>query len=249
MTSAAVNTTANDDAVLKVAGLGAGYFAGRPVVRGLDLSVRPKEIVALLGANGAGKTTTMLTIAGLLSPLGGSISIGGEVVKSGNAIAAVRAGLVLVPDDRSLFSDLTVAEHLKLAGRRRGTSADVVLDYFPPLRNRIKVAAGQLSGGEQQMLAIGRALMQDPKILLIDELSLGLAPVVVQDLLRILRRTVNETGAAAILVEQHVKSALEVADTATVMARGEAVLRGPAAELIADETKLERAYLGSLTND
>ena len=194
---------------------------------------------------GAGKTTMMLTIAGLIPSMAGSIQIHGEGVKKGDARAASRAGLVLVPDDRSLFTGLTVSENLRLATRKRGSDVlDTVLGYFPALKPKLKLAAGQLSGGEQQMLAVGRALMQQPKVLMIDELSMGLAPVIVRDLLAILRRVVDETGAAAILVEQHIQLALRTADTAVVLAHGSTVLRGSADELTRDPSAIERAYLG-----
>jgi branched-chain amino acid transport system ATP-binding protein len=232
-------------AVLTCSGLDAGYVAGRPVLRNLDLSVAAGTVLALLGPNGAGKTTLLLTIAGLQPPLGGHIGLGGAPVRPGSPRAAVKAGLVLVPDDRSLFKGLTVTENLKLASRRgSATTTAKIFDYFPDLRRRAKVAAGSLSGGEQQMLAIGRALMQDPKVLLVDELSMGLAPVIVESLLPVIRRVVDDTGAACVMVEQHVMLALQIADTAMVLAHGEVVLRGAAQELAADEARIERAYLG-----
>jgi branched-chain amino acid transport system ATP-binding protein len=231
--------------VLTCSGLDAGYVAGRPVLRNINISLEQGTVLALLGPNGAGKTTLMLTIAGLQPPLGGHIGLGGEPVRPGSPRAAVKAGLVLVPDDRSLFKGLTVVENLKLAGRRGGrTTVDTIFEYFPDLKRRIKVSAGNLSGGEQQMLAIGRALMQDPKVLLVDELSMGLAPVIVESLLPVIRRVVDETSAACVMVEQHVMLALEVADTAMVLAHGDIVLEGDAKALAADESRIERAYLG-----
>jgi branched-chain amino acid transport system ATP-binding protein len=149
-----------------------------------------------------------------------------------------------VPDDRSLFKGLTVMENLKLASRRGGTTVETIFDYFPALKNRLKVSGGNLSGGEQQMLAIARALMQDPKVLLVDELSMGLAPVIVEALLPVIRRVADDTGAACVIVEQHVMLALQIADTAIVLAHGAVALRGDARELAADETRIERAYLG-----
>lgn len=229
---------------LECSGVAAGYGSGRPVVRSFDLSVQPGEVVALLGPNGSGKTTSMITVAGLIPSLAGSVAINGVPLKRGDARAAVKSGLVLVPDDRSLFTGLTVAENLRLAGRRGGTQVDQVLEFFPALRNRFKVAAGALSGGEQQMLAVGRALMQDPKVLLIDELSMGLAPVIVESLLPIVRRVATDTKAAVVLVEQHIKLALGIADTAMVLAHGDIVLHGQAAELLAHEELIEQAYLG-----
>jgi branched-chain amino acid transport system ATP-binding protein len=231
-------------AVLTCNRLDAGYVPGRPVLRNVDISLEGGTVLALLGPNGAGKTTLLLTIAGLQPPLAGHIGLGGAPVRPGSPRAAVKAGLVLVPDDRSLFKGLTVAENLKLAARRGGTTSEMIFDYFPDLKRRAKVAAGNLSGGEQQMLAIGRALMQDPKVLLVDELSMGLAPVIVESLLPVIRRVVDETGAACVMVEQHVRLALEIADTAMVLAHGDIALRGDARELAADEARIERAYLG-----
>ena len=238
------------NAVLTCSGLDAGYVRGRPVLRNVDISLDKGTVLALLGGNGAGKTTLLLTIAGLQPPLAGHIGLGGTPVRPGSPRAAVKAGLVLVPDDRSLFKGLTVAENLKLASRRgtathRATTMEMIFDYFPDLERRKKVAAANLSGGEQQMLAIGRALMQDPKVLLIDELSMGLAPVIVESLLPVIRRVVDETGAACVMVEQHVMLALEIADTAMVLAHGDVALRGDAKALAADESLIERAYLGN----
>ena len=232
-------------ALLTCAGLEVGYAKGRPVVRGFDLTLARGEVAALLGPNGAGKTTLLLTLAGLLPSLGGSVGLDGQQVRG--ARAAARSGLVLVPDDRSLFTQLTVRDNLTLARRRRGSTVDQVLDFFPALGKRLKLPAGMLSGGEQQMLALGRALIQDPRVLLIDELSMGLAPVIVEELLPIVRRIADGTGAAVVLVEQHVRLALEVADRAVVLVHGETVLSGPAATLAADPGLLERAYLGERT--
>ena len=230
--------------VLTCSGVDAGYVPGQPVLRGVDISLEPGTVMALLGPNGAGKTTLMLTIAGLRAPLAGQIGLGGVPVRPGSPRAAVRAGLVLVPDDRSLFKSLTVTENLKLASRRGATTIETIFDYFPELKRRVKVAAGNLSGGEQQMLAIGRALMQDPKVLLVDELSMGLAPVIVEALLPVIRRVADDTGAACVIVEQHVMLALEIADTAMVLAHGDVALQGDAKELAAKEARIERAYLG-----
>ncbi|MCD2144609.1 ABC transporter ATP-binding protein [Gordonia paraffinivorans] len=232
--------------VLSCTALNAGYV-GRPCVRGFDLELQVGEVLALLGPNGAGKTTTLMTLAGLLPCLGGEVCIDGHPVKPGHARSAVKAGLVLVPDDRSLFTTLTVEENLRLSVRaRRGwrTERDTVLETFPQLADRLKVPAGALSGGEQQMLAIGRALVQHPKVLLIDELSMGLAPVIVERLLPVVREVADRTGAAVVLVEQHVQLALEVADTAIVVRHGQQVLKGRAADLAAAPELVENAYLG-----
>ena len=230
--------------ILELKELSAGYAGGRPVIRDFNLSLGEGEILAFLGPNGAGKTTVLLTAAGLLPSLGGTVSIDGQALKPGHARAAARAGLVLVPDDRSLFTTLTVEENLRLARKRGGTTIDKVMNYFPALKERFRINAGQLSGGEQQMLAIGRALMQDPKVLLIDELSMGLAPVIVEALLPVVRQVADDTGAAVILIEQHVRLALELADTTLVIAHGEVVLRGSASEIASAPEQIEQAYLG-----
>jgi branched-chain amino acid transport system ATP-binding protein len=235
--------------VLACQELAAGYNRGHPVVRAFDLDVVPGEVIALLGPNGAGKTTLLLTLAGLLPALGGAMALGGEQVRPGRARVVARSGLVLVPDDRALFTQLTVRDNLRLARRRRGSTVDDVLDFFPALGKRLKVAAGMLSGGEQQMLALGRALIQDPRVLLIDELSMGLAPVIVEELLPTVRRMADDTSTAVVLVEQHVRLALELADRAVVLVHGETVLTGSAARLAAEPGLLERAYLGERTRE
>lgn len=191
--------------VLTCTGVDAGY-TGRPCVRGFDLELAAGgEVLALLGPNGgAGKTTVLMTLAGLLPSLAGEVSIEGHTVKSGHARSAAKAGLVLVPDDRSLFTSLTVEENLRLSVRSRRswpTERDTIVETFPQLADRLKVPAGALSGGEQQILAIGRALVQHPpEVLLIDELSMGLAPVIVERLLPIVRAVADNTGTAVILV-------------------------------------------------
>ena len=225
-------------------GLDAGYH-GRPVVRDFNLRVDRGEVVVLLGPNGAGKTTVLLTLAGLLSPCGGRISADGWDATRAHASAMARRGVVLVPDDRSLFTTLTVAENLSLGRRKDGLSIEDVLEFFPALAARLKVAAGQLSGGEQQMLAIGRAMVQQPKVLLIDELSMGLAPVIVAELLPRVREIATIAGAGVILVEQHVGLALDTADRAVVLVHGQTALSAPAHELAGDRSRLERAYLGA----
>jgi branched-chain amino acid transport system ATP-binding protein len=232
------------NALLTCSGVDAGYVPGRPVLRDVNITLEAGQVLALLGPNGAGKTTLMLTIAGLQAPLAGSIGLSGVPVRPGSPRAAVKAGLVLVPDDRSLFKGLTVAENLRLASRRGSTTTETIFEYFPELKRRVKLTAGNLSGGEQQMLAIGRALMQDPKVLLVDELSMGLAPVIVEKLLPVIRKVADDTGAAVVLVEQHVMLALEIADTAIVLAHGDVALHGDAKALADDETLIERAYLG-----
>jgi branched-chain amino acid transport system ATP-binding protein len=229
---------------LECRGLSAGYER-LVVVRELNLAVQRKEILAVLGPNGAGKTTLMLTLAGFLAPAGGTIMIDGTQVRGGSARRMNRSGVVLVPDFRALFTGLTPVQNLQLAARRGGPTTDEVLDLFPALRRRARLRTGDLSGGEQQMLAVGRALVQAPKVLLIDEMSMGLAPVVVESLMPLIRQVANESQASVILVEQHVQLALEIADRAAVLVHGDVVVSGAAADLRQDGRALEAAYLGS----
>jgi branched-chain amino acid transport system ATP-binding protein len=230
-------------AVLVCSGLDAGYN-GNPVVRDFTLSIRPRTVLALLGPNGAGKTTVLLTLAGLIPRIGGTVTIDGSEIGKANPAAISRQGLVLVPDDRSLFTTLSVRENLQLGKRKGGPEIDHIMSIFPELAKRLDISAGLLSGGEQQMLAIGRAIMQRPRVLLIDELSMGLAPVIVQNLLPIVRKIADDTDAAVVLVEQHVHLALGIADQAIVLVHGRIALAGTAAELLDDSTRLEAAYLG-----
>jgi branched-chain amino acid transport system ATP-binding protein len=240
--------------VLELRGLRAGHD-GVPVVHDLDLTVGAGEVVALLGANGAGKSTTLLTVSGLLPRLAGEVRFAGRVVGSSRrasaaaAAALVRDGLAHVPEDRGLFFDLTVAEHLRLGrrGGRRGRSAgvDAVLERFPALPPLLHRRAGLLSGGEQQMLALATALVGRPRLLLIDEMSLGLAPLVVEHLLPLLRTVADDTGAGILLVEQHVALALAVADRAYVLQRGRLALAGAASDLAGRIDELQAGYLGT----
>jgi branched-chain amino acid transport system ATP-binding protein len=216
------------------------------VFRDLELDVHAGTVLALLGPNGAGKSTLLLTLAGLLPAHAGRTSVDGVGLRNGNAVAASRAGIVLVPDNRSLFTTLTVEENLEVARSRRGPAPRELLDVFPALDKRWRLPAGALSGGEQQMLAMARALIQQPKILLIDEMSMGLAPLVVEALFDTVRRIASDHGAAIVLVEQHVKLALDVADEAAVLNRGTIVLQGSADTLRSDAKRLEHAYLGDL---
>ena len=186
----------------------------------------------------------MNTLAGLLPRKDGDVIVAGTSVRKGRPGAASRAGIVLVPDDRALFTALTVRENLQIAHRKGAPGVDAMMQIFPALEKRLKVSAGALSGGEQQMLAIARGMVQNPRVLLIDEMSMGLAPVIVADLLPVVRRIADETKAVVILVEQHVKLALEVADQAMVMVHGNVMLSGLASELAADTARLEAAYLG-----
>lgn len=240
MTTATAPTTT---AALKVEGLAAGYF-GSPVIRDVNLQVAPGEVVAMLGPNGAGKTTTLETIAGFNTPMAGSIELLGSAIAGRQTHQLARDGLALVPEGRALFFGLTVREHLRLARSKDGVGQAELLAMLPELEKCLDRKAGLLSGGEQQMLAVGRALVSRPRILLVDEMSLGLAPVIVERLLPILRRVANELGTAVLFVEQHVALALEVADRAYVLTHGRIVLEGPAAKLAADRQLITASYLG-----
>jgi branched-chain amino acid transport system ATP-binding protein len=230
------------ETLLRCRDLHAGY-AGQAVVRGVDLEARGGEIVALLGPNGAGKTTTLMTVAGLLRPISGDIDFLGEPITAKAPHRMARRGLSFVPDDRALFGSLTVRENLRVASRSIA-ALDRALDYFPALLPRLDTRAGALSGGEQQMLVIARGLVSEPRVLMIDELSMGLAPVIVAQVLAAVRRIADETGAAVLLVEQHVRQALEVADRTVVLVHGDVRMAERAEVLRASPDLLERAYLG-----
>jgi branched-chain amino acid transport system ATP-binding protein len=231
-------------AALECQGLVAGYGPVK-VVRNLDLEVEAGSVLAVLGPNGAGKTTVMNTLAGLLPRLGGEVRVDGQLLPSGRPRSASRAGVVLVPDDRALFTTLTVRENLEAARHKGCPPAASMLELFPVLESRWAVTAGALSGGEQQMLAVARAVIQQPHVLLIDEMSMGLAPVIVESLLPIVRKIADTTGAVVVLVEQHVHLALEVADRAVVLVHGAVTLAGSAETLSAQPDRLEAAYLGA----
>lgn len=231
--------------VLAAEGLEAGY-GGIRVVEPLDLHVEAGEVVCLLGANGAGKTTTMLTLAGVLAPLGGHITLLGEDISGRSADRVAHRGLTLVPEDRGIFFQLTVAENLRLR-RHRGSAITPgqIFEFLPglaPLQDR---RAGLLSGGEQQMLALGGALIGEPRVLLVDEMSLGLAPIIVERLLPLVGRIAHDTGMGVLIVEQHVRAALAVSDRGYVMQRGRIVAHGPAAEIAGTAHDLEESYLGT----
>jgi branched-chain amino acid transport system ATP-binding protein len=228
--------------LLEIERLRAGY-GDAAVVRDLDLSVDQGEVVALLGPNGAGKTTTLHTASALLKPMGGEVRVFGRSTRGRRSFDLARDGLVLVPEDRALFFSLTVRENLRLA-LRKARHIEPALAYFPALAKLLDRQAGLLSGGEQQMLAVGRALLMRPRLLLVDEMSLGLAPVIVQALLPVLPQVAADTGCGVLVVEQHVQLALEVADRAYVLAHGDLVLEGPAPTLRRNRALLESSYLG-----
>jgi branched-chain amino acid transport system ATP-binding protein len=237
--------------LLEVSGLEVAYGPIR-AVRGVSLEVAGGEVVALIGANGAGKTTTLRTIAGLLRPTSGAIRYEGVSIAGQRPHRLARRGLVLVPEGRGVLSRLTVLENLLLgaAGRRdrRDVRADLEQVYarFPRLVERQNQLGGTLSGGEQQMLAIGRALMSRPRLLMLDEPSLGLAPLVVRDIFGVVA-DLKAAGVTILLVEQKARAALEVADRAYVLETGRVALSGPSSELLASE-RVIRAYLGELVD-
>jgi branched-chain amino acid transport system ATP-binding protein len=241
--SATVTSSTEPLPMFECRGVTAGYGPAT-IVRSFDLATAAGSVVAILGPNGAGKTTLLNTLAGLLPTQEGTVSIAGQVLKSGRPAAASRAGLVLVPDDRALFTTLSVLDNLKVARGKHATTVDHAFDLFPVLASRRKLTAGNLSGGEQQMLAVARALMQEPRVLLVDEMSMGLAPVIVESLLPMVRNIASETNAVVILVEQHVGLALEVADRAIILAHGQVSIDRPAVDLRADRILVEEAYLG-----
>jgi len=246
MSAAPARTRDTVSAVLGCEGLCVGYQR-TTIARDIAVSVGKGEILAVLGPNGAGKTTLLLTLAGFLRPIAGRVAIDGHDVTGSSARRMNRAGMVLVPDSRALFTTLSTLDNISIASRKGGATVSEVLDLFPRLRARAKVKAGMLSGGEQQMLAVARALVQGPRALLIDEMSMGLAPIIVEQLMPLVRQVADETGAAIVLVEQHVHLALEIADTAMVLVHGDVSLSGKAAELRDDPAALEAAYLGAAT--
>lgn len=234
--------------LLALEDLHTGYL-GIPAVRGLSLTVGPGEVVALLGPNGAGKTTTLSTIAGLLKPISGQIRLVDEEIGGRPAYRLARLGVALVPEDRALFYGLTVRENLKMARSAEALPLDELLAMLPELEKCLGRKAGVLSGGEQQMVAVGRALISRPRLLLVDEMSLGLAPVIVERLLPVLRRVAEEIGAGVLFVEQHISMALAIADRAYVLNHGELVLQGDAADLRGRRDLVEASYMGETTMD
>ena len=232
--------------MLEVRALRAGYGAIE-VLRGVDLAVDAGEIVALLGSNGAGKSTLNNNISGLYRPFGGAIRFDGADITGAPSMRIVEAGLVQVPEGRRVFPNLSVRENLELGSYRRGRAArakniDRVLSIFPRLGERLVQSAGTLSGGEQQMLAIGRGLMSEPKLLILDEPSLGLSPLLVEEMFALIGR-LNRDGLAILLVEQNVVQSLAVAHRAYVLENGRIALSGKADDL-AQDPELRKSYLG-----
>ena len=223
-------------------------YGGIRALKGINLSVEEGQIVTLIGANGAGKSTTLRAISGLEKAQSGSITYGGEELTSLPAKEIVRRGIIHVPEGRRVFPDMTVAENLKIGAFLRRDNAgiskdiDYVYSLFPRLKERSWQPAGTLSGGEQQMLAVGRALMSRPKVLMMDEPSLGLAPLIVRDIFSIIRR-VNEDGITVLLIEQNANAALRIADYGYVLETGTISLTGTGEELLRNSSVRE-AYLG-----
>lgn len=230
------------DAVLSIKGLTVGYDAA--VVRGLDLDVRGGEVVALLGANGAGKTTTLRAVSGILSPMEGQIDFAGRDVGPLSISRRARLGIAHVPDNRGLFFGLSVDEHLRLGHRGEELDRDAAFEYFPKLAELKDRRAGLLSGGEQQMLAMARALARRPRLLMLDELSLGLAPIIVEKLLPVVRDYASDSGCGVLIVEQHIHLALAIADRGYVLSHGELKLHDSATALRANRALLMASYFG-----
>ena len=234
-------------ALLSVQDLAYAYN-GVAAVRGVSFEIGPGEVVALLGANGAGKSTTVKVIAGALAPQAGSIRFDGEAIEGRPCHVVVRRGITLVPEGRLVFPQLSVLENLNMGGHTR-SAADVSrnLDYvfgiFPRLAERRDQFAGSMSGGEQQMVAIARGLMSSPRLMILDEPSLGLMPKLVQELFRLIKR-VSESGVSILLVEQNVNQSLKIANRGYVMEKGRAVISGTGQELLGNEF-VRRAFLGA----
>ncbi len=232
--------------LLDIASLYAGY-GDTDVLRGIDLDVAAGEIVAVLGSNGVGKSTLNRTISGVLRARSGTVRFDGASIEHDRPAAIVARGLIHVPEGRRIFAHLSVCENLDLGSYRRATARraanrDRVYAIFPRLSERSTQRAGTLSGGEQQMLAIGRGLMAEPRLLILDEPSLGLSPILVEELFALIKR-IHGDGVAVLLVEQNVVQSLEIAGRAYILADGQCVMSGPSADIAADP-QLKRAYLG-----
>jgi branched-chain amino acid transport system ATP-binding protein len=244
----AAHPSTTDAPLLQVDAIDA-FYGPIQALRGVSLAISPGERVALVGANGAGKTTTLRVISGLVAPARGAVRLDGHDIGGMPAEKVIKLGVAHLPEGRELFSSMSVEDNLRAGfwSRRKGSGSfrdqrDRVMEYFPILRERAHQAAGTLSGGEQQMLGVARALMSSPRLLLVDELSLGLAPKIVAQLFDILR-DVNSAGTAVLIVEQFVHMALANTDRAIVLAKGQVVLEGASADLLADP-KLIASYLG-----
>ena len=235
---------------IRITNLVAGHN-GVPAVRDLTLTVEAGEVVALLGPNGAGKSTTLWTIAGALPIISGTVEVLGQSIAGRSVHDIARAGVALVPEDRGLFYQLTVRENLAVHGGRGadGITLNEIFQYLPALVPLLERRCGFLSGGEQQMLALGCALASNPRALMIDEMSLGLAPIIVERLLPIVRQLAKDLHMAVLIVEQHIHAALAVADRAYVLSHGELSLSGAAAELMHRRDLLESSYLGAVAID
>ena len=232
--------------MLEVRALRGGYGAVE-VLRGVSLEIRAGEIVAVLGSNGAGKSTLNNTLCGILPAFGGSVAFDGHDITRARDRHIVAAGLIQVPEGRRVFPNLSVRENLELGSYRRGrarraTNLERVCGIFPRLRERTAQRAGTLSGGEQQMLAIGRALMSEPRLLILDEPSLGLSPLLVEEMFALIAR-LHAEGLSILLVEQNVGESLEIAHRAYVLENGSIAFQGTSSELLA-RSDLKRAYLG-----
>jgi branched-chain amino acid transport system ATP-binding protein len=231
--------------LLQVNSLTTGHN-GVAVVREVNLTVNSGEVVALLGANGAGKTTLLHTIAGLIPPISGAVLFNNQSITHLATHQIVRQGLSLLPENRGIFYQLTVAENLRMYKRQGGSvKVEEVFDYFPALKALVDRKAGLLSGGEQQMLSLGCRFIADPKLMLIDEMSLGLAPIIFQRMLPVLTKFASDRGVGVLLVEQHVHLALKSASRAYVLNRGELTFSGSSMELQNQRQFLESSYMGS----
>jgi branched-chain amino acid transport system ATP-binding protein len=232
--------------MLEIRGLEAGYGQVQ-ILRGIDLDIKQGEIVAVLGSNGAGKSTLNNNICGLYKPFSGSIHFQGKNITGQDPKQIVSDGLIQIPEGRRIFPNLSVLENLEIGSYRRGKAnrkknLERMLEIFSRLRERLSQPAGTLSGGEQQMLAIGRGLMAEPKLLILDEPSLGLSPLLVEQMFDLIKK-INEDGLSIVLVEQNVMQSLKLADRAYVIENGVVTLSGPASELI-ENTELKKSYLG-----